>query len=139
MQFVPYLGFDGQCAEAFRFYHAVLGGELTILTHGESPLADEVPAEWRDRVMNATLVAEGAVLMGGDAPPGEGATPQGFCVAIQVDEPAEAERIFHALLDGGRVTMPLQTTFWAERFGMLVDRYGTPWIVNGLGAAQRGA
>lgn len=136
MQLIPYLGFDGQCAEAFRFYHSVLGGELEILTHGESPMAGEVSAEWRDRVMNATLVAKGAVLMGGDAPPGQGVPPQGFCVAVQVEEPAEAERIFNALVDGGRVTMPLQTTFWAERFGMLVDRYGTPWIVNGVGAAR---
>jgi len=102
-------------------------------------MADEVPADWRDRVINATLVTRGAVLMGGDAPPGQGVPPQGFSVAIQVDEPAEAERIFHALLDGGRATMPLQTTFWAERFGMLVDRYGTPWIINCQGAAHPGA
>lgn len=70
-------------------------------------MADQVPADWRDRVINATLVTRGAVLMGGDAPPGQGVPPQGFSVAIQVDEPAEAERIFHALLDGGRATMPL--------------------------------
>jgi PhnB protein len=139
MQMVPYLGFDGQCAEAFRFYHAVLGGELRILTHGESPMADQVPAEWRDRVLHAALVADGAVLMGGDAPPGQGAKPQGFCVALQVDDPAEAERIYNALVEGGEATMPMQATFWAERFGMLVDRYGTPWIVNGVGAAQAGA
>ena len=139
MQMVPYLGFDGQCAEAFRFYHAVLGGELQILTHGESPMADQVPAEWRDRVLHAALVADGAVLMGGDAPPGQGAKPQGFCVALQVDDPAEAERIYNALVEGGEATMPMQATFWAERFGMLVDRYGTPWIVNGVGAAQAGA
>jgi PhnB protein len=136
MQMVPYLGFDGQCAEAFRFYHAVLGGELRIMTHGESPMADQVPAEWRDRVLHAALVTDGAVLMGGDAPPGQGAKPQGFCVALQVDDPAEAERIYNALVEGGEATMPMQATFWAERFGMLVDRYGTPWIVNGAGAAQ---
>lgn len=102
-------------------------------------MADQVPADWRDRVINATLVTRGAVLMGGDAPPGQGVPPQGFSVAIQVDEPAEVDRIFNALADGGRVTMPLQTTFWAERFGMLVDRYGTPWIINCQGAAGEGA
>ncbi|HEX7050218.1 MAG TPA: VOC family protein, partial [Longimicrobiales bacterium] len=82
-------------------------------------------------VMHARLVTDGAVLMGSDAPPGQSVQPQGIYVLVQVDDPADAERIFHALADGGQVTMPIAKTFWAERFGMLVDRFGIPWMVNG--------
>jgi PhnB protein len=70
------------------------------------------------------------VLMGSDAPPDRFEKPQGISVSIQTDDPTEAERIFAALADNGLVTMPLQQTFWAIRFGMLVDRFGIPWMIN---------
>jgi PhnB protein len=68
--------------------------------------------------------------MGGDAPPQFASKPQGFCVSIQVDDPAKAERIFGELSEGGVVQMPIRETFWARRFGMLIDKFGTPWMVN---------
>ena len=132
----PYLNFNGQCAEAFRFYERVLGGKIEgMMTHGESPMADQVPPGWRDRVMHARLVAGDAVLMGSDSPPEHYEKPQGISVSLNVDDPAVADRIFHALADNGSVSMPIQQTFWAARFGMLVDRFGIPWMIN---CEQRG-
>ena len=131
MQFVPYLTFDGGCAEAFRFYVRLLGGRLeTLQTHGESPIAADVPPDYRDLVLHARLVVGDQVLMGSDAPPEHRARAQGFHVAIQVDSAPEAERLWAGLSEKGSITMPLQQTFWEDRFGMCTDRYGTPWMVN---------
>ena len=75
--------------------------------------------------------AGGRLLMGGDAPmQGPSSKPQGFCVSVSVDDPTEAERIFGELSEGGTVTMPIGETFWAQRFGMVTDKFGTPWMVN---------
>lgn len=130
MRVDPYLTFGGHCADAFRFYEQVLGGKLDIQTHGESPMADQVPASWRDAVLHARLDLGDAVLMGSDRPPDDHQAMQGFSVSLSIDDPSEADRIFGALGDGGSVTMALEETFWAARFGMLVDRFGTPWMVN---------
>jgi PhnB protein len=131
MQFVPYLNFDGRCAEAFRFYERLLGGRLEVLqTHGDSPIGKDVPCEWRDLILHARLVVGDQVLMGSDSPPQHHAPAQGIHVSLQIDQAEEAERVWASLTEQGRVTMPLQQTFWAERFGMCVDRFGTPWMVN---------
>lgn len=131
MQINPYLSFDGRCREAFEFYAKVLGGTIAFIqTYGDTPMAEHVPAENRDRVMHVTLVAGQETLQGADAPPGQFSTPAGFCVALHFDEAADGQRVFDALSDGGSVQMPFQETFWAKGFGMLVDRFGTPWIVN---------
>ena len=132
MQVNPYLNFDGQCAEAFRFYERVLGGKIEVmLTHGESPIAGEVPPEWQDLILHARLVVGGQVLMASDSPPEMYQKPQGLYVSLQVERPADAQRIFEALAEHGSVTMPFEKTFWAAGgFGMLVDRYGTPWMIN---------
>ena len=132
MQVNPYLNFDGQCAEAFRFYERVLGGKIeAMMTHGESPIAGEVPPEWHDRILHARLVVGDQVLMASDSPPELYQKPQGLYVSLQVKRPAEARRIFDALAENGTVTMPFEKTFWAAGgFGMLVDRFGTPWMIN---------
>ena len=131
MQLNPYLSFSGQCEEAFKFYQQCFGGNIqTKMTWGDSPMADQVPAEWRDKVIHATLIVGDTALLGSDAPPDRYEKPRGFSVTIQIDEPAEAERIFHALAEGGTVQMPIQQTFWAALFGMCVDRFGIPWMVN---------
>ena len=131
MKISPYLNFQGQCAEAFRFYERVLGGKITFIqTYGDSPMRDEVPPDSHDAVMHATLQVDGQVLMGADAPPPHFERPQGISLSIGIDDPAEAERIFAALSEGGQVRMPMQETFWAPRFGMCVDRFGTPWMVG---------
>ncbi len=130
MKVNAYLNFDGNCAEAFRFYAEVLGGTIGFMqTFGESPMADQVPADKRDQVMHVTLDVGGQALLGADAP-GQFQRPQGFAVCLGVTA-AEADRIFPALAEGGTVQVPLQKTFWAGAFGMVTDRFGTPWIVNG--------
>lgn len=131
MTLTPYLNFNGTCADAFRFYARVLGGTLEMLqTHGESPLKSHVPPDWQDKVMHARLNVGGDVLMGSDAPPEHHAPAQGIHVSIQVETADEAARVFGALADGGTVTMPFAQTFWSPGFGMVVDRFGTPWMVN---------
>lgn len=136
MQLNTYLTFDGQCEAAFRFYEQCLGGRIeTMMTHGESPMAEQAAPEWRDKIMHVSLKVGEQVLMGSDSPPEYREKPQGFAVTINVDDPAQAERLFHALTEGGMVRMPLQQTFWALRFGMLVDRFGIPWMVNCEGKA----
>lgn len=132
MQLTPYLNFDGRCREAFEFYHDLLGGEIrSIMTYGESPMADEMPEESHDNVMHAELVAKGATLMGSDGPPAGDRTARTMWVALNVDDAPEAERIYDALAESADVQMEIQETFWAERFAMLVDRFGTAWIING--------
>ncbi len=139
MRSIPYLNFDGRCREAFEFYRDVLGGEITgILTYGESPMASEMPPESHRGIMHARLIAGGAELYGSDGPPPGDGTSRTMWVALNVDGAADAERIFAAFADGADVKMPIQGTFWAERFGMLVDRYGTAWIINGNLAEEDG-
>ena len=131
MQLNPYLIFNGQCEAAFKFYEQCLGGKIEfMLTHGDSPMAQQTPAGWRDKIMHARLVVGDKVLMGSDAPPERYEGPKGFSVSLGIDQPAQAERIFNALAENGTVQMPLQETFWALRFGTLVDRFGIPWMVN---------
>jgi PhnB protein len=131
MQLNPYLIFDGQCEAAFKFYEKTLGGKIeAMMTFGGSPMEDRAPAEWRDKIMHARLTVGSNVLMGSDAPPDRYQPMKGITVSIGVDDPAEAERIFHALAEGAIVQMPIQQTFWAARFGMLTDRFGTPWMIN---------
>jgi PhnB protein len=100
------------------------------MTYGESPLAGQTPPDWHGKILHATLDLGDDVLSGADAPPEHYQKPQGFSVALNVADAAEAERIFKALAEKGAVQMPLQETFWALRFGMLVDQFGTPWMIN---------
>lgn len=131
MQLVPYLNFNGNCAEAFRFYERVLGGKIEVLlTHADSPVAAQVPPEWKDRVLHARLVVGDQVLLASDAPPEKYAPTRGIYAFAGLDTPEEAERIFAALAGGGTITMPFGPTFWASAFGMCVDRFGIGWMVN---------
>jgi len=131
MRLNPYLTFKGNCAAAFKFYEGCLGGKIEMMvTHGESPMAEQTRPEWRDKIMHARLAAGDLVLMGSDAPPEMYQQPKGFSVSLSVDKPAEAERIFAALAEKGTVGMPLQQTFWAIRFGTVTDQFGIPWMVN---------
>jgi PhnB protein len=127
----PYLIFDGQCEAAFKFYEQCLGGKIeAMITNGNSPIADDVPVERLNQILHARLVVGDQVLMGSDSPPEHYEKPQGFSVSLNIDAPAEAERIFNTLAEKGTVRLPLQETFWAARFGMLVDQFGTPWMIN---------
>jgi PhnB protein len=126
-----YLYFEGQCEAALKFYADVLGGKIeAMMTHEGSPAASQVPAEWRNKILHARLEFGDQVLMASDAPPGHFQKPQGFSISVNIKDISEAERIFKALAEGGKITMPLAETFWARRFGMTVDRFGVPWMVN---------
>lgn len=131
---IPYLGFNGNCADAMRFYERVLDGKLEVLMTGaESPMAAQMPKEFANRVIHARLaLPDGGVLYAGDAPahiPYEGI--KGVSITLNYDTTAQAQKIFDALAAGGRVTMPMQPAFWAKTWGMLIDKFGTPWIING--------
>lgn len=129
-----YLSFDGTCAEAMRFYERTLGAKLELLvTNGESPIADQLPPGNADGVIHARLVHPDFVIMAGDAMVGQPyEAMKGFNMTLSYSTVAEAVRVFDALSAGApTVMMPMQESFWAETFGMLVDRYGTPWIING--------
>ena len=131
MELSPYLNFDGQCREAFTFYEKVLGGKIQFIqTHGESPMKDHVSADWQDKVLHVRMEVDNFALMGSDAPPEHYQKPQGWSVSIGVKSHDEGARIFKALSEGGRVSMPFDKTFWSPGFGMLVDRFGTPWMIN---------
>ncbi len=131
MQLNAYLNFNGQCEAAFKFYEKCLGGKIEVMGRFEDmPEGGGVSQEWRSKIMHAQLNAGSAVLMGSDAPDGRFQTPQGFSVSLQTSDPAEADRVFNALSENGAVALPIQETPWALRFGMLVDRYGIPWMVN---------
>ena len=126
-----YLVFNGECEAAFKFYERCLGGKIEMsMTHGDSPMSEQVPAEWRSKIMHARMTVGGTVLMGSDAPPDHYREPQGFSLSIGTKDPAEAERMFNELAAGGKVQMPLEKTFWAAKFGMVVDRFGIPWMIN---------
>lgn len=131
MQLNAYLLFNGQCEAAFKFYAECLRGKIgAMMPHRGTPAEQHVPSDWQDKIMHARLDVGDAVLMGSDSPPEHYQAPQGFSVSIQIKDVAEAERIFRALADQGTVKMPMEKTFWAQRFGMLVDKFGIPWMVN---------
>jgi PhnB protein len=131
MQLNPHLHFNGECEAAFKFYEKCLGGKITfMMPHEGTPVAEQVPAAWRKKILHATLMAGEQVLTGGDVPPKHYQKPQGFSVIIGLKDPGEAERIFNALAGSGTVQIPLQETFWVIRFGMLVDRFGIPWMIT---------
>jgi len=131
MQMNPYLSFNGQCEAAFKFYEEYLGGQIgAIFRYAGTPFEDHVPADWQDKVMHGSLTVGEQVLMGGDVAPDRYEEPRGFSLSLQIKDTTEAERMFRELGNGGRITMPLEKTFWAERFGMVVDRFGIPWLIN---------
>lgn len=140
MKLNTYLHFNGNCREAFETYARVLGGKIDfVMTYGESPMAKDTPKDMLGKVMHVHLTAGDQVLMGSDAPHGYFQPLAGFSINIDLNSIAEAERVFAALSEGGQVRMPLEKTFWAERFGMFVDRFGTPWMVNFQGKAMERA
>jgi len=132
-QLDAYLTFNGNCAEAMRFYERTLGGKIEIMmTNGESPMAAQTSPDGANRIMHARLALGDRILMASDSMAGQpydGMT--GFSLSLIFPTADEAKKTFDALADGGKVTMPLQKLFWADAFGMLIDRFGTPWMVNG--------
>ena len=131
MRINPYLTFNGECEAAFKFYEKFLGGKIAMMIpYGNSPMASEVAPDWQDKIMHATLALGEQILQGADAPGKSYQKPQGFSVTLHVDVAEDAEHMFASLAESGAIQFPLQETFWALRFGMLVDQFGTPWMIN---------
>ena len=131
MRLNPYLSFNGQCETAFKFYEKCLGGKIVMMMrYGESPMAEQTPPDFRNRIMHVTMDIGGHILQGADVPPQRYEKPQGVFLSLSIQSVDDSERIFAALSDKGTVQMPLQQTFWARRFGMLIDQFGTPWMIN---------
>jgi len=131
MRLNPHLSFNGTCQAAFEYYEKCLAGKVTLmLTYADSPMASQTSPDWRAKIIHATLTLGDQVLTGSDATPDLYQKPQGFSVLLSVDAAVEADRIFKELADDGTVQMAVQETFWALRFCMLIDRFGTPWMIN---------
>jgi PhnB protein len=129
----PYLGFDGDCEEAFEFYRSIFGGELQINRYSEMPPDSGIGPEQSNKIMHVSLpLGDGQTLMGSDRPPGSGSTTFGDSIAVMVapSSSEEGRRIFEALAAGGSVTMPYEMQFWGDEFGQLVDRFGINWMVD---------
>ena len=140
MQVSPYLSFNGQCELAFKLYEQSIGGHCgPIFRYGGSPMADQVPPDWQDKIMHGSIAVGGLVLMGADVVPLSYEQPKGFSLSVQISDVSEAERIFKDLSQDGSVIMPLEKTFWAARFGMVIDRFGVPWTINCEEPGQPGA
>jgi PhnB protein len=137
MQMTAYLSFKGNCEAAFKFYEQCLGAQLgEIFRYAGSPMAGQVPPDWSDKVMHASVTVGGQAVMGADVVPDQYEEPKGISLSLQMTSVPDAERIFSELARDGRVVMQLEKTFWADRFGMVVDRFGIPWLVNCEGSSQ---
>jgi len=131
MQVNPYLFYDGNCEEELKYYQKVLGARIeAMLTYEVGPAEMPIPEDYNKKIMHARLTIDGEVLMASDAAPGHFQKPQGYAVSLQVEDPTDAERRFKALADGGSVNMPFGKTFFSKGFGMCVDKFGIPWMVN---------
>jgi PhnB protein len=128
MQLHTYLNYGGNCEQAFRFYEQHLGGTITMLMrHGEQPTPSEVPADFNGKVLHARMNLGGTELLGADIP---GYQPmRSAYLSLSVNSDEEADRIYGLLSDGGQLFMPMQETFFASRFAMLRDRFGTSWML----------
>jgi PhnB protein len=134
MSFNPYLFFGGDCADAFRRYQEVFGGELSVMTHADLPEgAEPMPGAQPHHVMHAALTVGDGLLMGSDDPTSDGGPKVGVAVAYTAPDVETARRVFEALAEGGKVDMPFEATFWSRGFGACNDRFGIPWMVDTAG------
>jgi PhnB protein len=124
-----YLIFDGTCREAMTFYQECLGGELSTMAFGDGPF--ESPPEAKDRLIHARLVNGSAILMASDTMPGmEYTQGNSFSVSLACDSDDEVQRLYDALVAGGKPTMPPHDAFWGARFAMFTDRFGVNWMLD---------
>ncbi|MFN2635035.1 MAG: VOC family protein [Thermoanaerobaculia bacterium] len=130
MKLYTYLNYGGNCRQAFEFYEKHLGGKITMVTtHGEVPAANEVPPDWKNAVLHARIELGGTTVMGADIPPERFQPMRSAYLSLLLDSDKEAERIYKLLSEGGEIFMPMEETFFAHRFAMLRDRFGTSWML----------
>lgn len=130
MKVVPHLTFDGNCREVFEFYQALFSGSLEMTTFGESPAAQHVPEDWKNRIVHATLTLANSELAGADVSPDEFRKAEGLYLILEPENVVEAERLFQSLSEKGQVLIPLQEMFWSVAYGSVIDKFGTPWEIN---------
>jgi PhnB protein len=130
MKLYTYLNYGGNCRQAFEFYAEHLGGKITMVTtHGEQPESDNVPPDWKSAVLHARIEIGGTIILGADIPPERFQPMRSAYLSLMVDSVDEAERVYALLSEGGQVFMPMEETFFAHRFAMLRDRFGTSWML----------
>jgi PhnB protein len=133
VQLQTYLNYGGNCEEAFKFYQDHLGGQITMLMrHGEQPGGNQGPPGWENAVLHARIDLGGTEVLGADIPPTVFKPIRSAYLSLDVDTDAEADRVFGLLSDRGEIFMPMQETFFASRFAMFRDRFGTPWMLTRL-------
>ncbi len=132
MQLEPYIFFYGRCEEALEFYKSAIGGEYELNRFEGSPMAEQVPANLRNKIMHATFKGDGFSFMASDGDLSKKLDPEAGNVSLSlgITDAAQAQRVFNALAEGGKVNMPLGDAFWGGKFGVLVDRFGTEWMVS---------
>ena len=132
------LSFNGNCAAAFRFYERCLPGKILFtLTWGDSPIANDAPPEWSTKICHSTMAAADTIFNGADVLPGTYEPPRGFSIVLNIDDLEEVDRLFGAFAENGQVRVPLRETFWARRYGMVVDQFGIAWEVSCGRPAER--
>ncbi len=125
------ISFPGNAAEALEHYRSIFGGNVTLVRFSETPVTDDVPAEWQSKICWGTLESAHGTINAMDPPPGRGGTTgDRFSLTLQVDDEVEGERIFARLMDGGDAYVPWEPSFFARKFGMGEDKYGVRWIVS---------
>ena len=130
MRLYTYLNYGGNCRQAFEFYAEHLGGKITMMTkHGEQPEADKVPPDWKNAILHARIEIGGTIVLGADIPPERFQPLRSAYLSLMLDSDDEAERIYALLSEGGQIFMPMEETFFAHRFAMLRDRFGTSWML----------
>jgi PhnB protein len=130
MKLLTYLNYGGNCRQAFEFYEAHLAGHITMLTtHGEQPEAGKVPRDWKNAVLHARIDIGGTTILGADIPPERFQPMRSAYISLMADSVEEAERTYALLAEGGEIFMPMAETFFASRFAMLRDRFGTSWMI----------
>ncbi|KJE33607.1 3-demethylubiquinone-9 3-methyltransferase [Thalassospira sp. HJ] len=129
MKVISYLNFDGNCRPAMEFYQSVLGGELIAVPYGDTPMAGDMP-DMADKMAHACLVGDGWNIMASDCPPGNFEAMKGMNISIHAPTAAKAREYFDGLAVGGTVIMPFEETFWSKGFGLVNDKFGTPWMIN---------
>ena len=125
-----HISFSGRCQEAFEFYKTILGGEIELLTYGNSPAGKDVPPEWSKKIIHGSFRLNNLEIAGADELPEHHKSLSGFQLLLQLESTAESQRIFNAFSEGGFVTMPLQKTFWSQSYGIVTDKFGIPWEIN---------
>jgi PhnB protein len=132
MQLEPYIFFYGRCEEALEFYKKAIGGDYELNRFEGSPMADQVPPDFRNKIMHATFKGPGFSFMAADGQPGKTlkADEGNVSLSLATEDASEAERVFNALAQGGNVMMPFADAFWGGKFGILTDKFSTEWMIT---------